>query len=222
MAGFSGFPPEAFSFFAGLEADNSKTYWAANKATYEAAVKAPMTAFAEAAAAEFGTFHLFRPHRDVRFAKDKSPYKTHQGAVTEGEGGEVFYVHLSAEGAMAATGYYMMATDQLERHRAAVAAEETGAEIATIVAGLEKRGYQVGAHDTLKTAPRGYPKDHPRVRLLRLKGLTVSKSFPLGPWLHAKGAHKKLTDVWRGAAALNAWLARNVGPSTLEPPDAGW
>jgi hypothetical protein len=60
------------------------------------------------------------------------------------------------------------------------------------------------------------------VRLLRLKGLTVSKSFPLGPWLHAKGAHKKLTDVWRGAAALNAWLARNVGPSTLEPPDAGW
>ena len=161
-----------------------------------------MTAFVEAAEQEFGTFHLFRPHRDVRFAKDKSPYKTHLGAVTEGEGGEIYYVHLSAEGAMAASGYYMLAADQMERHRAAIDAEDTGTELVAIVAALEREGYSIGAHDELKTAPRGYSKDHPRIRLLRLKGLTASRSFTPAKWLHTKAAYARLTDVWRGTADL--------------------
>ena len=78
---FAGIPLRACEFYAGLEADNSRAYWTAHKATYERDVKGPLTALAELAAPEFGEPKLFRPHRDVRFSADKSPYKDHQGLV---------------------------------------------------------------------------------------------------------------------------------------------
>jgi uncharacterized protein (TIGR02453 family) len=213
---FKGFPPEALDFWAGLEADNSKAYWTAHKDVYEQAVREPMEALVEACA-EFGEFKIFRPYRDVRFSKDKSPYKTHMGAVTEGEGGSVYYVHLSATGLFAASGYYVMASDQLERYRAAVVDDTTGAEVDGLVRALETAGYEVGAHDTLKTAPRGYPKDHPRAPLLRRKGLIAGKAFPPARWLHTKAARDRVVKVWTDAAPLCAWLDKHVGPSS-EPP----
>lgn len=76
---FDGFPPEAaLDFYDDLEIDNSKFFWEQHKETYRTAVAEPMSALAEELADEFGTAKLFRPHRDVRFSKDKSPYKTHQ------------------------------------------------------------------------------------------------------------------------------------------------
>lgn len=155
---FKGFPPEALDFWAGLEADNSKSYWTANKDVYERGVRGPMEALAEECAG-FGSFKIFRPYRDVRFSRDKSPYKTHIGAVTEGEGGSLYYVQLSATGLFAASGYYMLAPDQLERYRAAVVDDRSGPEVEALVADLEAAGYEVGAHETLKTAPRGFPRD---------------------------------------------------------------
>lgn len=215
-AAFRGFPPEALDFWAGLEADNSKEYWTAGKDVYEAAVRGPMEALIESTR-EYGDFKIFRPHRDVRFSRDKSPYKTHIGAVTEGEGGSLFYVQLSAEGLFAASGYYMMAPDQLERYRAAVADGTTGPAVEKIVGRLEQAGYQVGAHDTLKTAPRGYPRDHPRAPLLRRKGLISSRAFPVAKWLHTRAARDRVVKVWTDAAPLCAWLDRHVGPSHLPP-----
>ena len=214
---FKGFPPEALDFWAGLEADNSKAYWTAHKDVYEQAVRGPMEDLA-AACSEFGSFKIFRPYRDVRFSRDKSHYKTHMGAVTEGEGGSLYYVQLSATGLFAAAGYYMMAADQLERYRAAVADDRAGAEVESVVTALEKGGYGVGAHETLKTAPRGYPKDHPRAPLLRRKGLIASRSFLPAKWLNTKAARDRVVKVWTDAAPLCAWLDRHVGPSQ-EPPD---
>ena len=120
--------------------------------------------------AEYGPFHLFRPYNDLRFAKNRPPYKTAQGASCETDGGSGYYVHLSAEGLMTAAGCYVMAKDQLQRFREAVDDDTTGTEIAALVAELGRRGFDVGAHDELKTAPRGYAKDHPRVDLLRRSG----------------------------------------------------
>ncbi len=216
-ARFTGWPAEAVAFYAGLEADNSKAYFTATKAVYDGAVRAPMLALAESVAAEFGPLHLFRPNRDVRFSADKSPYKTQQGAVTEGEGGAVYYVAISAEGLFAATGYHQMASDQLERFRAAVADETAGAELVAVVAGVERRGYSVGG-EALKTAPRGWPRDHPRVRFLRHKGLTIGRTFAPEPWLHTARARDRIVRVWRDGAPLNAWLDAHVGASTT-PPD---
>lgn len=213
---FTGIPPEVLDFYERLEADNSKSFWEANKHTYRDFVKVSATELAEELD-EYGPFRLFRPHNDLRFSKNKPPYKTHQGAYGESEGGAGHYFDLSTEGLMCGCGYYGMAKDQLDRFRAAVDADNTGEEIAAIVADLSKRRFAIGAIDELKTAPRGYPKDHPRIELIRRKGLIMSKRYGAPKWLHTKQAANKIRDVWSAAAPMNAWLDAHVGPSTLEP-----
>jgi uncharacterized protein (TIGR02453 family) len=217
---FGGFPPEAVGFYQRLEHDNTKAFWAANRDVYERAVKAPLVALTGEVAVEFGPFHLFRPHRDVRFSTDKSPYKTHQGAVTEGEGGEAYYLHLGPDGLFVGTGYHEMARDQLARFRDAVADERSGPDLVRRVAELERKGYELGG-ETLKTAPRGYPRDHPRVRFLRFKGITARRSFGAPAWLSTRRALTRVTDAWRGAWPLNEWLIAHVGPSEEPPDDRG-
>ena len=81
---FTGFPPEAFAFYEGLEADNSKAYWAAHKAVFDGCGGRAMQELLDELEPTFGTAKMFRPYRDVRFSKDKSPYKTRQYAVVHG------------------------------------------------------------------------------------------------------------------------------------------
>lgn len=213
---FTGIPPDAIVFYEQLEADNTKAFWEANRGRFKDVVRGSVEELA-AALSDYGEFHIFRPHNDLRFSKNKPPYKTHQGAYTESEGGAGYYFQLSASGLMCGVGYYAMAKDQLDRFRAAVDADATGREIDAITAGLAKRGYTVGAIGELKSAPRGYPKDHPRIELLRRKGLMVSKDFGAPAWLHTNQVVSKIRRTWEGAADLNVWLDTHVGPSTLEP-----
>jgi len=215
---FAGFPPAALAFYEGLAADNSKVYWQANKAVYDDAVKGPMQQLL-LDLAEFGPFHIFRPYNDVRFAKGRPPYKEQIGAVGESQGGAIFYVAFSATGIIAGSGYYHMASDQLERFREAVDDDHRGAEVEAICARLEKKGFRIGAIDELKTAPRGYAKDHPRIAILRRKGLTAMMSWDPAEWMHTKAVVKKVRDAWNAAGEVNAWLDTHVGPSTLPPPD---
>src|SRR4029453_9761691 len=175
---FRGWPMEALDFFEGLEADNSKTYWTANKAIYDEKVYAPMAALVADLEAEFGSGKIFRPYRDVRFSADKTPYKTNIGAVL-GEG----YVQLSAAGLGAGLGMYQMAPDQLARYRAAVADDVSGAELERVIAAIVGRKITVTGHDELKTVPRGYDRDHPRADLLRYKGVVAWQEWPVAPWL---------------------------------------
>ena len=213
---FTGIPREALEFYEQLEADNTKTFWEANRGRHKEFVRQPCEAMC-AALGEYGPFHLFRPHHDLRFAKNRPPYKIHQGCYGESEGGAGFYFQVSAAGLRCGTGYYSMAKDQLERFRQAVDAPATGAEIVAITDALAGRGYTIGAIDELKTAPRGYRADHPRIALLRRKGLTASKEFGAPKWLHTKQAAERVRAVWQEAAPMNAWLDTHVGPSTLPP-----
>ena len=210
---FRGWPVEAVEFFEGLEADNSRSYWRANKDLYESAVKGPMEELLAELAPEFGEPRLFRPYRDVRFSRDKSPYKTNIAAVLGGFG----YVELSSTGLAAGGGAVHLAPDQLDRYRRAVDDEGTGTALQEIVASIETRGHQCGPHDALKTAPRGYPRDHPRIGLLRAKGLIVWHHWPPAAWLGTAKAKDRLAEVIRAAQPLNRWLADHVGPTTLEP-----
>jgi uncharacterized protein (TIGR02453 family) len=166
---FSGWPEEALDFYDGLAAENSKSYWTAHKAIYTGKVLRPMTELTEELAEEFGEPKIFRPYRDVRFSHDKSPYQTHIGAVLGGSG----YVQLSAEGLGAGAGLWQMSPDQLARYRAAVASDGPGPELEEIIAAIDKAGITVHGHGVLKSAPRGYPADHPRIALLRYKGVTM-------------------------------------------------
>ncbi len=218
--GFAGFPTEAITFYEQLEADNSKAFWQSNKGRYDDLVKQPMLDLVEELG-DYGPFHLFRPHNDLRFSKNKPPYKTQQGAYGESEGGAGYYVQFSAQGLMVGAGYYAMAADQLARFRAAVDAEATGSEIAGLAADATRRGYRMGAIDELKTAPRGFPKDHPRIELLRRKGLIAVREFGAPNWIHTKSAARRIRDTWAGVADVCGWLDSHVGPSTL-PPDDRW
>jgi uncharacterized protein (TIGR02453 family) len=166
---FSGWPEEALDFYDGLAVDNSKSYWTEHKAVYEDKILRPMTELTEELAAEFGEPKIFRPYRDVRFSNDKSPYKTHIGAVVGGTG----YVQLSAEGLGAGAGMWEMGPDRLGRYREAVADDKPGAELEQIIATIEEADVTVHGHGVLKSAPRGYPADHPRIALLRYKGMTA-------------------------------------------------
>ncbi len=219
MTKFRGWPEAAFDFYARLEIENTKSFWQANRPIYDKAVRAPFEALSDVIEAEYGRLRLFRPYRDVRFSKDKTPYKTAAGAVTEGPDGAIYYVQVSAEGLFVGCGYYDLASDQLERWRAAIDDERTGARIVTVVDALRADRFEIGAMQTLKTAPRGYPRDHARIELLRMKGLTAGKTFAVAKWMHGPGAATRITDVWAKCAAMNAWLASAVGPSTLPPPE---
>ena len=203
---FSGWPEEALDFYDGLAADNSKSYWSEHKAIYEQMVLLPMTELTEELAAEFGEPKIFRPYRDVRFSADKSPYKTHIGAVIGGTG----YVQLSAEGLGAGAGMWQMGPEHLERYRAAVASDDPGAELEQVIALIEKADVTVHGHGALKSAPRGYPADHPRIALLRYKGLTAWKQWPVEPWLETAAAKDRLISFFRTVQPLCSWLTTHV------------
>lgn len=206
LVAFTGWPIEAVEFYEGLEADNSKVYWQQNKAVYEEVVRAPMEQLLAELAAEFGPATLFRPYRDVRFSADKTPYKTNCAARI-GLG----YVSFSAEGLSVGAGLYMPDAAALQRYRAAVDDEKSGAQLAEIVVDLHKGGYETMAHEVLKTAPRGFPKDHPRIDLLRHKGIAMMKNWPVEPWLGTTKAKDHVVTTLRAAGPLNTWLTRYVG-----------
>jgi uncharacterized protein (TIGR02453 family) len=207
---FRGWPAEALEFFEGLEADNSKAYWERNKQVYEEQVRAPMQALLDDLAPTWGEGRIFRPYRDVRFSSDKSPYKTNIAAMI-GEG----YVSLNADALGVGSGMWEMASDQLDRYRAAVDAKTSGAKLERIVATARADGLDVAGHGELKTAPRGYPKDHPRIELLRYKGLIAWKEWPTGAWLGTAKAKDRIVEFLRLSEPLAGWLHANVGASTL-------
>ncbi|MCV2393625.1 DUF2461 domain-containing protein [Actinotalea sp. M2MS4P-6] len=207
---FTGFDDEALMFFEGLEADNTKAYWLAHKDTYDARVRGAMEALLAEIGPRWGEGKPFRPYRDVRFSADKTPYKTHIGARV----GDDRYVQLSADGLAAAAGMWAMARDQLARYREAVADDARGERLTAIVAALPG---EVMAHDSLATAPRGYPRDHPRVELLRLKGLAAWHAWGAPDWLATPAAREHLEEFYSAAEPLVDWLHEHVGPSELPP-----
>jgi uncharacterized protein (TIGR02453 family) len=208
---FRGWPDEALEFFEGLEADNSRTYWTAHKAVYDEKVRAPMEELVAELEPKFGAGKIFRPYRDVRFSADKSPYKTEIAAVI-GDG----YVRLSAEGLGAGLGMWMLAPDQLDRYRRAVADESAGSKLEELIAELARQRIEVSGHDQVKTVPRGYPRDHPRAELLRNKGIAAFKQWPVASWLGTAAAKKRVEDFMVSARPLGDWLAMNVGPSAVD------
>jgi uncharacterized protein (TIGR02453 family) len=212
---FTGFPERLIDFYEGLEADNSKAYWTDHKAVYDADVAAPMRALLEELEPEFGAAKLFRPYRDVRFSKDKTPYKTQVAAVVHEDTTDagVLYIALGAEGLFVAGGYYQTATDQAQRLRAAAADDTTGPALARILATLREAGWDVGG-DRLKRVPKPWDADHPRADLLTHKSLVASRSAPPEPWLHTAQARERIAGWWRELAPLNAWLGEHVGAST--------
>jgi uncharacterized protein (TIGR02453 family) len=208
MPGFRGWPEEFQRFFIGLELDNSKRYFEANRRTYDESVRAPMVALMESLEDEYGPAKVFRANRDIRFSKDKSPYKTNIAA-HNGKAGVGGYLSLDKKGLTVAVGCYELTPAQLTKYRQKVAAEASGAALAAVVARLEKGGYKMGG-EQLKRVPAGWPQDHPRARLLKHKLVYVYRDFGLQPWLGSAAARTKVVRVFADAEPLSAWLRKYV------------
>ncbi len=210
---FTGFPVAALDFYDDLEIDNTKSFWASHKHVYDDCVKAPMTAFCDALAPEFGDAKIFRPYRDVRFAKDKTPYKTHQGAFVAAGPATGWYAEISARGVRVGAGFYEASGKRLAAIRAAMADDTTGPRLQRIVRKLERAGFEING-EQLKTAPRGWAADHPRIDLLRRKQLFAGRSYGFEDVIHTPQVLDLARADWKALRPLVRWLA----DTPEEPP----
>jgi uncharacterized protein (TIGR02453 family) len=213
MVTFSGFSPAAVGFYERLERDNSREFWAAEKTAYEQLVRDPMRALLAELETEFGTGKVFRPNRDTRFSANKAPYKTHQGAFIEGPSagpgstpGTGFYVEISSRGLLAGGGFHAHSSGQTARYRAAVADDTAGPRLEAIVDDLGAKDFDIEG-EQVKTAPRGYPADHPRIELLRFKELMVFRRFGTPVWFDSPRTLEEVRETWRAVRPLSEWVA---------------
>ena len=204
---FTGFPVAALDFYDDLEMDNTRSFWEAHKHVYDEAVRAPMTALAKELEPEFGPAKVYRPYRDVRFAKDKTHYKIHQGAFVGVAAATGWYVELSARGIRTGAGFYDADSARLAAFRDAIVDDMSGPRLKRVLAKVEKAGFEVSG-EQLKTAPRGYDKEHPRIDLLRHKQLFAGRLIGFEPVIHTAELADLVRDDWRALKPLVDWLAR--------------
>ena len=202
---FTGFPEAALDFYDDLETDNTRSFWTAHADVYESCVRAPMKELADALAEDFGDAKLFRPHRDVRFSKDKSPYKTYQDMYVPVGPALGWYMRISAPGVIAGAGFYDAPPDKLRALRDVIAGPR-GTELEEILKPLVAAGFDIGG-DTVATVPRGYDKDHPRIELLRHKSITAIHSYGFEPLIHSPQLLDAIRSDWTAARPLVEWLA---------------
>ena len=224
---FQGFPKGAERFWHELAGEMSREWFAENKARYEEEWQRPMAALLDEVRATIAPAYraiglakpkLFRIHRDVRFGKDKSPYKTHiAGLLSTGNGGggapteqaAALYVSFGLE-EFAAAGMWAFGPEQLARWRKRLLDKKKGAEIAKLVAAATKKGWTLDGEASTVRVPRGFSDDHPRAELAKRKGLVVGFP-PLAKGLIYKPALiRALADRAIAAAPLVTWMAKNV------------
>jgi uncharacterized protein (TIGR02453 family) len=227
---FPGFRSEALDFLVELALNNDRSWFGPRKAEYEALLKAPLEALCTALDEEFRAREVpltadparspFRIYRDVRFAKDKSPYKTNVGASFpwSGEGGGVGgYFHLEPGRIFVGGGMWHPSPTRLAAWRAAVREDGESVHAAVDDLGFLATFGAVGG-DRLKRAPTGFPPDHPDIELLKLKDVTFGRPLAdadvLAPGLPAKIAETlalavpllRLLAGLRGDEAAAGWL----------------
>jgi uncharacterized protein (TIGR02453 family) len=223
---FGGFPKETVRFFRLLEKNNSKAWFEAHRPYFERNVLEPSRAFVVAMGERLARLSpdvnadprtdrsIFRLHRDVRFSKDKSPYKTNLGLYFwEGRGKRMecpgYYFHLEPPRLMLGAGMYVFPKPVLARYRKAVVDRRKGGALRRVVAGLEKKGYEVGG-EHYKRVPRGFDPDHPGADLLRHNGLWASTEVRIPGELHGPGIVKWCFDRFRAMDPLQRWVVQHL------------
>lgn len=194
--GFAGFTAAAFDYLAALSQNNEREWFQDHKKTYHKAVRDPFIAFMEALSFRLegsgldlrgGKQTVFRIHRDVRFSKDKTPYKTHTGGVLSYGGNKkdqrgIVYIQFGVDGGFMAAGFYQPESDVLTAIREAIA--QNPEDALKLCQSLEKIGLPVQATATLKRMPRGFEayKEHEISELLRMKGYIMRRDLSPELW----------------------------------------
>jgi uncharacterized protein (TIGR02453 family) len=220
---FEGFADPDGRFFRALARNQRREWFAAHRQEYEQGWQSPMKALLTEVREQLdGLFRhhplgppkVFRIYRDVRFSKDKSPFKTHIGGYVAIDGAgdgpsapAAMYFHVAPKEMFVAAGQYMMDGAQLTQFREAVLDDRRGRALGALIAKLTRAGFTIGSHDVLQRVPRGLDPDHPRADLLKRKGLIVS--FPTLP--RKLLVERRLVDALvshaKRAVPLVEWLA---------------
>ena len=190
MPRFNGFGPRALPFFKALAFHQTRDWFQENRGIYDEDVVAPLTALLEDLTERFAkdgiplrgdAKSIFRINRDVRFARDKSPYKTHAGAVMTRSGGKMdpglLYLHIAAEGSFVAAGFHMPDPAMLAAVRNAIKARPD--EFQTLAGKLNKAKLALGTESQMTRLPKGFEafKDSPLNEAIRLKSFIVEEKF---------------------------------------------
>jgi uncharacterized protein (TIGR02453 family) len=221
---FEGFPKKGIEFFKKLKRNNNRTWFESHKQEYEELAKLPMQSFIFALQSHFSAFapefdlspkrSIFRIYRDVRFSKDKTPYKTHIAAhfvlrgKEKGFVGSGYYFHVEPGDVFIGGGIYMPDSDQLKKIRQAIALRPD--EFLSIINHRYfKRRFGTLKGDTLQRIPKGYDESHPMAKWLKLKQFFVGVDFPEGAAFKASLVDK-VADVCKDAAPLVRFLNKAV------------
>jgi uncharacterized protein (TIGR02453 family) len=219
---FPGFPKQTVRFLAGLRDNNDKTWFEEHRQDYEQALLTPAVAFIEALAPRLRKLDpeiqvdarvnasILRINRDIRFSKDKSPYKDHLDlwfwtGDRKGWESSGFFFRLSPARLLLGAGMHQFAAVVLPRYRAAVADSRKGAALAAIVDRLRKAGYQIGT-ESYKRVPPGMPADHRRAALLRHGGLHAAWDGKLPRELGTAAFVAFAVKHFAALAPLHRWL----------------
>ena len=208
---FQGFGAEAVEFWEQLDADNTSTFWKAHRPIYDRSIAEPLAALAGELTAEFGEIRRFRPQRDTRFSTDKRPYQTFcsRAATTAAGIHALLYFQFGVDAVLVAGGCWQPDNATLTAFRQAVDNPTTADSFDDTLAQHRGSGFTFDG-DALKTAPRGWPHDHPRIDLLRLRNLALQKTFAPQPWLHTAQCREKVAQSWRTLGVWNNWLATHL------------
>lgn len=221
MRGFQGLPPELFAFYGDLGRHNTREFWAENKHVWKEAVDIPMRALLTELQDEFPPLRLFRPNRDLRYTRDKSPYKVFTGATSDAQavGGSGFHLQVDADGLTIACGAMLMSPVELQRFRHSMADETLGGQFEDVVSTLVAASLPLtpGLAPPLKRVPAGYPVDHPRADFLRWKGVAMEAEFEMSAWMHSHEMVDRIRDTWRTATPLVDWLTTHVSVEVRSP-----
>lgn len=190
---FEGFPKRGITFLKQLKRNNRRDWFEKHKPDYESFVKLPMQSLIAALQPHFQSFapefevnpkrSLFRIYRDVRFSKDKQPYKTHVAAhfvlrgKPKGVEGSGYYLHVEPGEVFVGGGIYMPDGEQLKKIRKRIA-EHSADFLSTVRNSRMERLYGVLEGEKLQRIPKGYPADHPMGEWLKYKQFFVGTSWP--------------------------------------------
>ena len=227
-APFRGFPDARGDFFLALALQNDRDWFNAHRAEYEQGWAAPMASLMDEVHAglsgaygrrELGAPKVFRIHRDLRFSKDKTPYKTHVagwiplstgGKASPGATPAAIYFHVGVDERFTGSGCWTLEPDALKRFRAALLDPRRGAELVRRLAALTARGFSASSAETLTRVPAGVDPAHPRAALLRMKGLVVGPGDVPKRLVTRPVLAGWLVEQARAAAPVVNWLADHV------------
>ncbi len=211
---FVGFPKGASEFLAELAENNNREWFLTNKERHERDVKAPLGALVDALALAFAAHDLpltgsaktslFRINRDVRFANDKSPYKTNAGAILSRDGTRkargILYVHITPKDVLMALGFWSPEPADLHALREAIV--KRAAAWAKVTAALDKAGHTLASEDALSRLPKGFDAADPALAdTLKLKHLIIRRPLTLAR-MRRPGLVDEILDFTRAGLPL--------------------